>query len=154
MRNLRISTDPTTFDLALIHRYLSEESYWARGIPRATVDRAIANSLCFAGFLGDRQVAFARMVTDRATFAYLADVFVLPEFRGAGYGKQIVAAVLAHPELQGLRRVMLATRDAHGLYAGFGFGAPTMPETLMEKRDPDIYLRAAATAVPLGAPAP
>lgn len=144
MPAFRITTDPATFDHALIHRYLSEESYWARGIPRATVERAIANSLCFAGFLGERQVAFARMVTDRATFAYLADVFVVADCRGGGYGKQIVAAVLDHAELQGLRRIMLATRDAHGLYAGFGFAAPTMPETLMEKRDPDIYLRAAA----------
>lgn len=154
MSRLRISTDASEFDHALIHRYLSEESYWARGIPRATVERAVANSLSFAGFLGDRQVAFARMVTDRATFAYLADVFVVTECRGSGYGKQIVAAVLDHPELQGLRRIMLATRDAHRLYAGFGFAAPTMPETLMEKRDPDIYQRAAATPATLNAGPP
>ena len=142
MSVLQITTDHAALDVDLIHRYLHDHSYWARGIPRADVEQAIKHSLCFGGFVDGRQVAFARMVTDRATFAYLADVFVLPEWRGRGYSKQLVAAVLAHPELQGLRRIMLATRDAHGLYAAFGFASPAMPETLMERRDPDVYLRA------------
>lgn len=150
MSALRISTDPAAFDRDLIHRYLHDHSYWARGIPRDVVERAIDHSLCFGGFVDARQVAFARMVTDRATFAYLADVFVLPECRGRGYGKQLVAAVLAHPDLLGLRRIMLATRDAHGLYAAFGFAPPAMPETLMERRDPDVYLRAAPMAPTAG----
>ena len=137
---LRISTERDELDVDLIHASLSE-TYWARGIPREVVERAIAGSLCFGGYLGDRQVAFARVITDGATFGYLSDVFVLPERRGCGYARALVAAVLAHPDLQGLRRLMLATRDAHALYAGFGFAAPAKPEMLMERLDPDIYSR-------------
>ena len=139
---LRISTERDELDIDLIHAFLST-TYWARGIPRAVVERAIAGSLCFGGYLGDRQVAFARVITDGATFGYLSDVFVLPEHRGRGYARALVAAVLAHPDLQGLRRLMLATRDAHAhaLYAGFGFAAPAKPEMLMERLDPDIYSR-------------
>ncbi|HEY1588580.1 MAG TPA: GNAT family N-acetyltransferase, partial [Rhodanobacter sp.] len=128
--------------IGLIHRFLSTEAYWSRGIPRATVERAIAGSLCFGGHLDGRQVAFARVVTDGATFGYLADVFVLPEHRGQGYAKTLTAAVMAHPQLQGLRRFSLATSDAHGLYAAFGFAASAQPQTLMEKLDPDVYTRA------------
>lgn len=136
----RISTDTADLDVGFVHRFLSEQTYWARGIPRETVERSIANSLCFGGFLGARQVAFARVISDYATFANLVDVFVLPELRGKGYSKALMAAVLAHPRLQGLRRFMLATSDAHGLYAQFGFTAPANPQTLMERYDPHVYI--------------
>jgi GNAT superfamily N-acetyltransferase len=135
----RIATDKAVLDVGFIHRFLSEQTYWARGIPREVVERSIANSLCFGGFLGPRQVAFARVISDFATFANLVDVFVLPELRGRGYSKALMAAVLAHPRLQGLRRFMLATSDAHGLYAQFGFTAPANPQTLMERYVPDVY---------------
>jgi len=136
---LRISTDSADIDLDRVHDFLSTHSGWAQGIPRATLERAIAHSLCFAGRLGADQVAFARVVSDYATFANLVDVFVLPPYRGHGYGKQMMQAVLAHPQLQGLRRFTLATADAHGLYAQFGFAAPSRPHTLMERYAPDIY---------------
>ncbi|BFI96677.1 MAG: GNAT family N-acetyltransferase [Rhodanobacter sp.] len=142
MAVLQVSTDKDSLDLGLIHRFLATEAYWCRGIPRATVERAVAGSLCFGGYVDGQQVAFARVVTDGATFGYLADVFVLPEHRGQGYSKALVAAVMAHPQLQGLRRFSLATSDAHGLYAGFGFAAPAQPQTLMEKLDRDVYTRA------------
>jgi len=138
---LRISADPAELDVALIHHFLSEESDWARGIPRQTVEHALARSVCVGGFLEDRQVAFARAVTDQATFAYLADVFVLPDHRGRGYGRQVVAAVLADPRVQGLRRWHLVTRDMHRLYAGFGFVPLTQPERHMQRHDPEIYRR-------------
>ena len=145
MSALQVTTDKDQLDIGLIHRFLSTEAYWSRGIPRATVEQAIAGSLCFGGYLDERQVAFARGVTDGATFGYLADVFVLPEHRGQGHSKALVAAVMAHPQLQGLRRFSLATSDAHGLYAAFGFAAPARPQTLMEKLDPDVYTRASGT---------
>lgn len=138
---LEISDDKGRLDVPLIHRFLSEEAYWSPGIPYATVQRAINHSLCFGGYLAGQQVAFARVITDKATFGYLADVFVLPAHRGQGHSKALIAAILAHPELQGLRRLMLATADAHGLYAGFGFVPPARPENLMEKHDPEIYRR-------------
>ncbi|AJQ53357.1 GNAT family N-acetyltransferase [Aeromonas hydrophila] len=138
---LEISADKGRLDVPLIHRFLSEEAYWCRGIPLATLQRAINHSLCFGGYLGAQQVAFARVITDKATFGYLADVFVLPEHRGRGYSKALVAAMLDHPELQGLRRLSLATSDAHGLYAGFGFVPPASPGSLMEIYHPDIYQR-------------
>jgi GNAT superfamily N-acetyltransferase len=134
-----ISTDPARLDVALIHRWLSEESYWARGVPRAVVERALANSLCFGAYEGGAQVGFARVVSDRATFAYLADVFVLPPARGRGCARQLMDAVFAHPDLQGLRRFALATRDAHALYAQYGFTALARPETFMERYRPDVY---------------
>ncbi|HEX6095326.1 MAG TPA: GNAT family N-acetyltransferase [Thermoanaerobaculia bacterium] len=118
-------------DVDTIHRYLSEESYWAANIPRDVVERSIAHSLCFGAFDGDVQVGFARAITDRATFAYLADVFVLPSHRGRGIAKRLMEAVLAHPELQGLRRWQLITRDAHALYAQFGFVPLETPERHM-----------------------
>ena len=139
---LRLSADPAELDIALIHRFLSEESYWAAGIPRATLERALAHSVCVGGYLGGAQVAFGRAVTDQATFAYLADVFVLPEHRGRGYGRQIVATLLAEPRLQGLRRWHLVTRDMQRLYAGFGFVPLTQPERHMQRHDPEIYRRA------------
>lgn len=138
---LEISDDKGRLDVSLIHKFLSEEAYWCLGIPRSTLQRAINHSLCFGAYLAGQQVAFARVITDKATFGYLADVFVLPAHRGQGHGKALIAAILAHPELQGLRRLSLATLDAHALYAGFGFQPPTHPESLMERHDPEIYRR-------------
>jgi len=142
-----ISEDATKLDLDLIHKFLSEDSYWARGIPREVVARSIANSLCFGVYaLGNanpdsdwRQVGFARVSTDRATFAYLADVFILPEHRGQGLSKRLMEAVLDHPDLQGLRRWMLATADAHELYRRFGFAELSHPDRFMQRHDPDVY---------------
>jgi len=116
-------------------------SIWSLGIPLSTVQRAINHSLCFGGYVDGQQVAFARVITDRATFGYLADVFVLPAHRGRGYSKALMAAIVDHAALQGLRRLMLATSDAQGLYAGFGFTPPRAPGSLMEKYDPEIYQR-------------
>lgn len=135
-----ISTDLEQLDVTMIYRFLSEESTWAIGISRDIVERAIDNSLCFGGYVDGRQVAFARVVTDYATSANLADVFVLPPYRGRGYSKQLMDAIMAHPSLQGLRRFTLATFDAHGLYARYGFTAPSHPERLMERYFPKIYL--------------
>ena len=137
---LEISTDLTRLDIAMIVRFLSEESTWAIGIGRDVVERAIDNSLCFGGYLDGRQVAFARVVTDYATFGNMVDVFVLPDYRGRGYGKAVVAAIMSHPSLQNLRRFTLATSDAHDLYRRFGFTTPSRPELLMEKYFPKIYL--------------
>lgn len=128
---LTVSTDPSRLDLDVIHGFLAG-SYWAAGIPRDVVARAIRHSLCFGAFEGDRQVGFARVVSDHATYAYVSDVFVLPTHRARGMGKRLMAAIMAHPELQGLRRWSLATRDAHGLYRQFGFEAPRYPERQME----------------------
>ncbi|MCH7370253.1 MULTISPECIES: GNAT family N-acetyltransferase [Aeromonas] len=138
---LEISDDKGRLDVSLIHQFLSEEAYWCLGIPRSTLQRAINHSLCFGGYLAGQQVAFARVITDKATFGYLADVFVLPAHRGQGHSKALIAAILAHPDLQGLRRLSLATSDAQGLYAGFGFTPPASPASLMEKYDPEIYRR-------------
>jgi GNAT superfamily N-acetyltransferase len=132
--DIEISTDPARLDIDVIHRYLSEDSYWARGIPLALVKRAVENSLCFGAYLNRRQVGFARVITDRATFAYLADVFVLEPYRGRGYGKVLVQAIMEHPYLQGLRQMLLFTRDAHSLYAPFGFLIPDNPERIMIRR--------------------
>lgn len=128
---IEISTDRARMDVDAIHRYLSEESYWAKGISHDRVERSIANSLCVGAFDGDAQVGFLRVITDYATFAYLADVFVLPSHRGRGISKEIMKAAMDHPELQGLRRWHLVTRDAHGLYAQFGFAALDAPERHM-----------------------
>lgn len=140
---LRISADPAELDLALVHDFLSRHSYWAAGIPRDTLERALANSVCFGGYVQEQQVAFARAVTDQATFAYLADVFVVPEHRGRGFGREIVRAALDDPRLRGLRRWHLVTRDMQPLYTGFGFTELAQPEQHMQKHDPDVYRRAA-----------
>jgi GNAT superfamily N-acetyltransferase len=121
MPGYEISTDRARLDIDLIHRFLSEESYWAKGRERAITERAIENSIPFGVYLDGRQVGFARAVTDRATFAWLADVFVLPEHRGHGLGKRLVEAVLGHPELAGMKRWLLGTLDAHDLYRRYGF---------------------------------
>ncbi|OGT55846.1 MAG: GNAT family N-acetyltransferase [Gammaproteobacteria bacterium RIFCSPHIGHO2_12_FULL_63_22] len=135
----RISTDKSELDLGLIHEFLSVQTSWARGIPFDLMRRSIENSICFGGYLGDAQIAFARVISDYATFANLVDVFVLPEHRGKGYSKALMTSVLAHPQLQGLRRFSLATGDAHGLYAQFGFTAPLYPQSLMERYVPHLY---------------
>jgi len=139
MENFRVSTNRQELDVPLIHRFLAEDSTWARGIPRTTVERAIQHSLCFGGYVEGSQVAFARVISDYATFANLVDVFVLAEFRGRGYGKALMEAVMSHPQLQGLRRFTLATADAHGLYAEFGFTSPLKPQSLMERYFSKIY---------------
>ena len=117
----RISTDPGELDVSMIHQYLSVESYWAQEIPVDIVEKAIANSLCFGLYKNGIQIGFARLVTDKATFAYLADVFVLEEYRGNGLSKWLMEVIQSYPELQGLRRWMLMTRDAQGLYEQFGW---------------------------------
>jgi len=138
MSAYEISTDSAHLDVDAIHAFLTR-SYWSPGIPRATVARAIANSLCFGVFWQGQQVGFARVVTDRTTFAYLCDVYVLEAHRGHGLAKQLMDRVMKHPDLQGLRRMMLATLDAHGLYAQFGFTALGAPDRIMEVLKPDIY---------------
>ncbi len=127
----RISTDPSLLDIAVIHQYLCYESYCARNIPRDLVEKSIAGSLCFGVYHEGRQIGFARVVTDEATFAYLADVFILESYRGRGLSKWLMQTIMDEPRLQGLRRWMLATQDAHGLYAQFGFRALDKPERIM-----------------------
>ena len=124
-----ISTDPERLDRALIRDFLAG-SYWAKGIPREVVDRSIAGALCFGVYEGSSQVGFARVITDRATFAYLADVFVLESHRGRGLAAWLMEVIRAHPDLQDLRRWILMTRDAHGLYEKFGFGPPDNDRTM------------------------
>lgn len=124
-----------------VHEFL-RRSYWAQNIPSETVRRSIENSLCFGLFKAEKQIGFARVVTDYATFAYLCDVFVIEEFRGRGMSKWLMETILAHPELQNLRRWLLATKDAHGLYGQFGFTALDAPEVFMERHAPDVYLTA------------
>ncbi|SOD95780.1 GNAT family N-acetyltransferase [Spirosoma fluviale] len=126
-----ISDDKTKLNLEVIHRFLSQEAYWCKNIPIDIVQRSIENSLCFGVYLGDDQVGFARVITDSATFGYLADVFILPEHRGKGLSKRLIAFIMAYPPLQGLRRLMLVTFDAHGLYEQFGFKPIDAPENTM-----------------------
>lgn len=138
---IAIDTDTSRLDVALIHAFLAEQSYWAANVPREVVQRAIDHSLCFGVYEGGRQVGFARVITDRATFAYLADVFIVESHRGRGLSKKLMDAIVAHPDLQGLRRWMLATRDAHALYAQYGFRPLAAAERVMERHDPDVYRR-------------
>jgi GNAT superfamily N-acetyltransferase len=116
-----ISTDNSLLNIDIVYNYLSQESYWATNIPREAVEKSITNSLCFGLYHKKEQIGFARLITDRITFAYLADVFILSAYRGKGLSKWLVGSIQAHPELQGLRRWMLGTRDAHGLYEQFGW---------------------------------
>lgn len=134
-----ISTDPARLDLRAIHEYLSRA--WSEGIPFETVANAVEGSICFGLFDGSRQIGLARVVTDKATFGYLCDVYVLEEYRGQGLGKWLMEAVRSHPELQTLRRFVLVTRDAHGLYEQFGFKPLGAPQTYMEINRPEIYKR-------------
>jgi len=135
---IEVSTDRDRMDVGVIHGFLSQ-CYWAKGIPREIVETSIAKSLCFGAFAEGRQVGFARVITDFATFAYLADVFVLESHRGLGIGRQLMEAITAHPELQGLRRWHLVTRDAHGLYAQFGFAPLENAERHMAKVRVNAY---------------
>jgi len=128
--SFEVSTDPSRIDIALVHEFLSS-SYWAKGRPREVVQRSIEHSLCFGVYENGKQIAFARLVTDRAVFAYLADVFVVPEHRGRGVARVLLDAIFEHPEVKGLRLIRLGTRDAHGLYAKYGF-APISTERSME----------------------
>jgi GNAT superfamily N-acetyltransferase len=127
-----ISTEKSRLDVDMIHRFLSEESYWAKNIPRKLVERSIENSICFGAYENDRQIGFARVVTDCATFAYVGDVFVLPSHRGLGVSKRLMEAIRAHADLQRLRRWHLLTRDAHSLYEQFGFHKLEKPQRHME----------------------
>ncbi len=140
MAELRIGTDFADVDLDVVHGFLSRDAYWCRGITREKVERAARHSLCFSALLDGVQVGFARVVSDRATFGYLADVFVLPAHRGQGISQAMMAAILAHPDLQGLRRFLLATSDAHGLYAKYDFQPIARPERFMERYRPDAHL--------------
>ncbi|HEY6248497.1 MAG TPA: GNAT family N-acetyltransferase [Candidatus Angelobacter sp.] len=139
-RQYSISTDSSRFDVELIYRFLTN-CYWAAGIPREIVQRSIDNALCFGVFDGDQQVGFARVITDRATYAYIGDVFILESHRGRGLSKQLMKAIMEHPDLQGLRRWSLVTEGAHGLYRQFGFKAPAKPQRYMELVNPDVYKR-------------
>ena len=138
--NFTISTDRDRLDREVIHRFL-KDSYWAPEVPREIVDRSIENAMCFGLYEGPRQIGFARVISDFATFAYLADVFVLESHRGKGLAVWLVETIRAHPKLQNLRRWMLATRDAHGLYRKSGFAPLSHPERIMEIVDTDIYRR-------------
>lgn len=144
-QEITVITDPSRLDLDVIHGYLTR-SYWARGIPRALVARSMAHSLCFGAFAGERQIGFARVVSDRATFAYLCDVFVLEPHQGRGVGKRLMAAVMAHPDLQGLRRLALFTRDAHGLYRQYGFRETRFADRFMEAFNDRPYDPGSSTA--------
>jgi GNAT superfamily N-acetyltransferase len=134
-----ISTDRSRLDLDAIQRFLEDESYWARERSPEQTRTAIDNSICFGLYVGALQIGFARVVSDRATFAYVGDVFILPEFRSRGLSKWLMEVVVSHPELQGLRRWVLATRDAHGLYEKFGFHELVHPERWMERPAPNAY---------------
>lgn len=142
-----VSTDPHRLNLDAIHAALTR-MYWSEGIPKEIVERALRGSLCFGLYVQEdregsreRQIGLARVITDAATFAYLCDVYVLPEFRGRGLGKLLMQAVMEHPDLQGLRRFILATRDAHGLYRQLGFSELQRPDLYMEILRPDLYKR-------------
>jgi len=134
---LQFSTDRSRLDVAAIHRFISDESYWTPGIARELVERAIANSLCFGAYANGAQIGFARVVTDYVGFAYLADVYVVRDWRARGIGQRLMDFVFAHPQLQNMRRFLLATRDAHALYARHGFTPLSSPQNFMERYDPD-----------------
>jgi len=134
-----ITTDKAKMDIAFIHHFLSTEAYWCKNIPLETVQRAIDHSLNFGVFHHDRQVGYARIISDLATICYLGDVFIIPEHRGKGLSKWMMEQVMAHPDLKGLRRWILLTRDAHELYKQSGWKAIAHPERWMEIHDPNVY---------------
>ncbi len=136
--NYTVSTDKNNLNVSVIHNYL-KNSYWSPGIPKSTVKKSIDNSLTFGLFDGEKQIGFAKMITDYATFAYLADVFVIDEYKGQGLGKWMMTCVMSHPDLQGLRRIMLATRDAQKLYEKFGFTPLHNPDRFMQLWKPNVY---------------
>ena len=135
-----ISADKSKLDHQLIHRYLSGESYWAKGMPLEVMQRSFENSMCFGVYKGNAQVGFARIISDKATFAYLADVFIHSDHRGKGLSKMLMDYIISHPDLQGLRRWMLGTADAYGLYAKYGFTPLGKPERMMERNNPNVYI--------------
>ncbi len=135
-----VSTDKSKLNIDVVHAFLST-SYWAKGIPRSIVEKCIENSLCFGVYRRDEQVGFARVISDYATYAYLADVFILEQHRGKGLSKLLMQEIMAHPNLQRLRRFQLMTKDAHGLYRQFGFTESKIPDRLMEITRPDLYER-------------
>jgi GNAT superfamily N-acetyltransferase len=134
-----ISTEKSRIDMPFIHHFLSTQAYWCLNIPMDTVRRSVENSLCFGVYLGEQQVGFARIISDYATIAYLGDVFVVPEHRGKGLSKRLIAEIMSHPDLQGLRRWILLTGDAHGLYHQFGWKPVSNPDLYMEIATPNIY---------------
>jgi GNAT superfamily N-acetyltransferase len=134
-----ITTDAQRLDLGVIHGFLSQESTWAKGIPRAAFEKSLHGSLCFGIFQSQQQAGFARVISDYATIAYLGDVFVLPQYRGRGLSKWLMACVMAHSDLQNLRRWILLTNDAHDLYRKYGFKELARPETYMELYNPRVY---------------
>ncbi|MBG9375361.1 GNAT family N-acetyltransferase [Panacibacter sp. DH6] len=140
-----ISTDQSKLDIDTVYNYIAYESYWAQGITKDVVEKSVANSLCFGLYKGAAQIGFARLVTDKATFAYLADVFVLEAYRGKGLSKWLMQVIHAHPGLQTLRRWLLGTRDAHGLYEQFGWTrfTPEIAERFMQKHNPGVYTKQA-----------
>ena len=133
-----INTDKQELDIDYIHDFISK-SYWAENVPMDIVKRSIENSMCFAVYDGAKQIGFARVITDKATFGYLADVFIDERYRGKKLGVWLIETIMSHPELQGFRNWFLATRDAHGLYSKFGFRQLEQPERIMRKNDPDVY---------------
>ncbi|HTN49153.1 MAG TPA: GNAT family N-acetyltransferase [Burkholderiaceae bacterium] len=142
MDGLTITFDPARVDRDRVHGWLSREAYWSLGLPRAVFERAVDNSLVASAYAGSEQVAFARLVTDRATYAWLCDVFVAPSVRGRGVGTRLIGAIVGHADLQGLRRWALRTRDAHALYRRFGFTELAEPQRSMERHNPDVYRHA------------
>lgn len=144
--SIEITTDLSRIDLDRVHDWLARKSYWAGEMPRAVFDRSVRGSLCFGALEHSATVGFARVISDRATFAYLSDVFVDPARRGIGISKAMMSAVVAHPELQDLRLWVLATADAHGLYARHGFTPLAVPQRFMERRDAEVYQRLANAA--------
>jgi GNAT superfamily N-acetyltransferase len=136
--NFSISTDKNKLDLNYIHQFLTE-SYWAEGIPIEIVQRSVEGAMCFGVYDRENQIGFARVITDKATFGYLADVFIDPNYRGKGLSKWLMETIMNHPDLQGFRSWQLATRDAHGLYEKFGFKPLDNPERIMRKAVLDIY---------------
>lgn len=134
-----ISIDKSRLNIDAIQQFLENDSYWAQSRTRQQTETAIENSICFGLYHGERQIGFARVVSDQATFAYVGDVYVLDEFRGQGLSKWLMETIISHPELQGLRRWILATRDAHGLYEKYGFHELVHPQRWMERPAPDAY---------------
>jgi GNAT superfamily N-acetyltransferase len=147
-RVLEITTQLSRIDLDRVHKWLQRKSSWAGEMPRDVLDRAVRGSLCFAALEGGTTVGFARVISDRATFAHVSDVFVDQERRGRGIGKRLLAAIVTHPQLQDLRLWVLATTDAHGLYARHGFTPLAAPQRYMERRDAEVYQRMAEAQGP------
>ena len=139
INNYLFSTDKNKLQVSVIHDYLSKESYWAQNMPRDLVKETIAGSVCFGLYFNNQQIGYARLITDNATFAYLADVFILKEHQGKGLSKELMKFIMDYPVVKKIRRFMLATRDAHGLYKQFGFNTLAKPETIMEIKFFDSY---------------